>query len=124
MLKIVIQNIEEGTSFSIRNTWRKQIAMLLKKEDLDYPSNFKVIEVVKDKTNLRYICESIPLRMPSPLQSPGRSFMKELQDENTQRQKASAKAPAVLRIIFSLMFFFISIPKIFICISFVSAFSE
>ena len=60
MLKITIKNIEEGTSFSIRNTWRKNIATLLMKEDGDYPSNFKVIEILKNKTETKYVCESIP----------------------------------------------------------------
>jgi len=59
MLKITTKNIEEGMQFSIRNTWRKQVALLLGKDDTEYPSHFKVVESIKDRKG-KYICESVP----------------------------------------------------------------
>jgi hypothetical protein len=59
MLKIILNSIEVGQTFSIRNSWRKAVAMLLKKED--YPSNFKVVEIVtNDNKEQICVCESVP----------------------------------------------------------------
>ena len=56
MLKLTCFPIEVGTTFSIRNGWRTQIAKFLKKDEECYPFNFKVVEIKADK----FVCESVP----------------------------------------------------------------
>lgn len=56
MLKISHEDIKVGTEFSIRNSWRTNIARTLKKDEETYPFLFKVI----DMDDHICICESVP----------------------------------------------------------------
>lgn len=61
MLKITIKNIEIGQSFNIRNAWKKQILKILNKEDIYYPSNFKIVDIIYNENKEQlFLCESIP----------------------------------------------------------------
>lgn len=61
MLKITLNSIEVGQTFSIRNAWRKQVAGILKKDDISYPSNFKVVDITTNANKEQVcVCESIP----------------------------------------------------------------
>lgn len=56
MLKIATINTNVGTTFSIRNSWRTQIAKHLNKDEELFPFNFQITSIVNDE----YVCESIP----------------------------------------------------------------
>ena len=56
MLKIVTKNIDIGTTFYIRNSWRGKIAKHLNKDEETLPFNFRVIEKVEND----FLCETIP----------------------------------------------------------------
>lgn len=61
MLKITNTDFTIGVDFRIRNSWRKKIANVLKKEEENFPFHFKITEILtnEDKTN-NFLCESIP----------------------------------------------------------------
>ena len=61
MLKIINTDFSLGTDFRIRNSWRKKITDILKKEEESFPFHFKIVEIIQneDKTN-SFLCESVP----------------------------------------------------------------
>lgn len=61
MLKIINTDFSLGNDFRIRNSWRKKITDILKKEEESFPFHFKIVEIIQneDKTN-SFLCESVP----------------------------------------------------------------
>ena len=55
MIKFDKHEIIIGTHFQIRNSWRKEIANVLKIDEDSYPFDFKIISIKSDK----FECESV-----------------------------------------------------------------
>lgn len=61
LLKTFLNKVEVGTTFSIRNSWRKAISNALGRDEEGYPFLFSVVdtEVDPDTKRTNYICESV-----------------------------------------------------------------
>lgn len=59
MIKISKNNIEIGTTFQIRNTWRKQIAKELEINEEDFPFVFKIVDSETNMKETLFFAESV-----------------------------------------------------------------